>query len=270
MISASPLPLDILDQVSEQTKLCISRLAANGFDNTDISQYPRSAAVLVLLFEKAGQLRVLLTTRSKHLRTHPGQTALPGGRKDATDKDFIETAFREANEEVALPRHSPKVHILGTLQPYISQWGIRVSPVVAFLSDNSILEQLIPNPGEVDRIFDHPLEAILDPQIVKNERLVPIGSEDWPYEHELYNNDDRIVPVLGNTAYRMHRFRSVASPVKGLTADILINVAEIAYSRSTAYERYAPGQVRGFANISAMLDKGQAQNLPPEKHLPSV
>jgi peroxisomal coenzyme A diphosphatase NUDT7 len=50
------------------------------------------AAVLVLLYEQAGQLRVLLTTRSKSLRTHAGQTALPGGKKDATDDDLIQTA----------------------------------------------------------------------------------------------------------------------------------------------------------------------------------
>jgi hypothetical protein len=37
--------------------------------------YPqnKTAAVLILLFEREGVLRVLLTTRSKHLRSHPGQ-----------------------------------------------------------------------------------------------------------------------------------------------------------------------------------------------------
>jgi peroxisomal coenzyme A diphosphatase NUDT7 len=50
------------------------------------------AAVLVLLYEQAGVLRVLLTTRSKLLRAHPGQTALPGGKVDEKDRDFVETA----------------------------------------------------------------------------------------------------------------------------------------------------------------------------------
>jgi peroxisomal coenzyme A diphosphatase NUDT7 len=50
--------------------------------------------VLLLLFERAGKLRVLLTTRSKTLRSHPGQTALPGGRMDETDTDAIHTAVR--------------------------------------------------------------------------------------------------------------------------------------------------------------------------------
>ena len=51
----------------------------------------RLAGVLVLLFERAGELRVLLTTRSKNLRSHPGETALPGGKKDDTDSSFVIT-----------------------------------------------------------------------------------------------------------------------------------------------------------------------------------
>jgi hypothetical protein len=52
----------------------------------------RLAAVLVLLYERAGRIHVLLTTRSKELRSHPGQTALPGGKVDKEDGDVIETA----------------------------------------------------------------------------------------------------------------------------------------------------------------------------------
>lgn len=50
------------------------------------------AAVLILLYEKAGQIKVLLTTRSKLLRSHPGQTALPGGKCDESDRNVVETA----------------------------------------------------------------------------------------------------------------------------------------------------------------------------------
>ena len=52
----------------------------------------KRAAVLVLLYEKDGVLRVLLTTRAKTLRTHPGQTAFPGGKMDASDVDIFDTA----------------------------------------------------------------------------------------------------------------------------------------------------------------------------------
>ena len=52
----------------------------------------KRAAVLVLLYEKSDGLRVLLTTRAKTLRTHPGQTALPGGKMDDEDEDVVKTA----------------------------------------------------------------------------------------------------------------------------------------------------------------------------------
>jgi coenzyme A diphosphatase NUDT7 len=55
------------------------------------------AAVLIVLYERPGgrgrgELRVLLTTRSKELRSHPGQTALPGGKVDKADAGVVETA----------------------------------------------------------------------------------------------------------------------------------------------------------------------------------
>lgn len=173
----------------------------------------KHGAVLILLYERAGGdgLRVLLTTRSKELRSHPGQTALPGGKVDESDGGVVHTAasvhstslcslyclllrvrvrvqtqYREANEEVALPLDSPHVHTLCTLEPFVSVFKVVVTPVVAYLEDVSVLEALRAAPSEVARIFDHPLEALLDPELAREEGLVPIGSEDWPYEEELH------------------------------------------------------------------------------------
>jgi peroxisomal coenzyme A diphosphatase NUDT7 len=61
-----------------------------------------------------------------------------------------------------------------------------VTPVVALLTDLDILNNLIPSEGEVDVIFDHPLEAILDPSLSVQEKLVGLNSELWPYDAELY------------------------------------------------------------------------------------
>ncbi len=55
-----------------------------------------------------------------------------------------------------------------------------------FLTDISILDTLAPNPDEVDRIFTHPLDAIIDPPLASGESLSGIGSEDWPYEGDYY------------------------------------------------------------------------------------
>ncbi|KAF6754502.1 NUDIX hydrolase [Ephemerocybe angulata] len=254
---------------SESSKDCIKRLVAHFSENRELkyslSSEPqrRLAAVLVLLYEHDGELRVLLTTRSKELRTHAGQTALPGGKADAEDIDFVHTARREASEEVALPQDSPHIHVLGRLDPAVSLHRLIVVPIIAFLSKPELLKSLKASEGEVAKIFSHPLEAILDPSISLKEPLSAIGSEDWPYEDtEVYNTSDHIVEALGNSIYRMHRFRTSASPVKGLTADILTKTAEIAYGKPTVYSRYAPNQPTDYGSIINALDSLQNKNTP--------
>lgn len=206
---------------------------------------------------------MLLTTRSKELRTHAGQTALPGGKADVEDIDFVHTARREASEEVALPQDSPHIHVLGRLDPAVSLHRLIVVPIIAFLSKPELLKSLKASEGEVAKIFSHPLEAILDPSISLKEPLSAIGSEDWPYEDtEVYNTSDHIVEALGNSIYRMHRFRTSASPVKGLTADILTKAAEIAYGKPTVYSRYAPNQPTDYGSIINALDSLQNKNTP--------
>lgn len=242
MVIGVPTLGAIAETFSEKTKLCIECLlrAEYELERPDLSNQPKAklAAVLVLLYENAGELRVVLTTRSKFLRAHPGQTALPGGKADESDTSLVDTAFREAHEEVGLPLNCAHVHKLCVLQPFLSSSGLLVTPVVALLTDVGLLAGFTPCVGEVDRIFSHPLEAILDPQLAGNEPLVPKGSEHWPYPQDLHSMSD---VVDTSVVYRMHRFRSCASPIKGLTADILIHVAEIAYHKKTSYERHPPG-----------------------------
>lgn len=61
----------------------------------------RDAAVLIALTDEA-EPRVLLTRRSPHLPTHPGELAFPGGKAEPGDADLLGTALREAQEEVGL------------------------------------------------------------------------------------------------------------------------------------------------------------------------
>ncbi|CAE6507758.1 unnamed protein product [Rhizoctonia solani] len=207
----------------------------------------KTAAVLLLLFVRDGHLRVLLTTRSKHLRSHPGDVALPGGKTDPMDASPVATALREAHEEIGLPAPSPAVHILGLLSPFVSYYRLAVTPVIAFLSDLTLLDHLKPNPEEVDEIFDHPLEAILSPELAASlaprpeQPLSRRGTEQWPYDSEYHEMNDS--PWLHGSWYRMHRFRTVTTPISGLTSDILILAAQIAYVRNTDYERYAKDHV---------------------------
>jgi len=136
-----------------------------------------------------------------------------------------------------------------------------VTPVVTVLTDLSVLENLTPSAEEVDHIFDHPLEAILEPSFAAHEPLSVQGEENWPYPTEFYNTSDN--PSFLGT-YRMHRFRSSYTPIKGLTADILIMTAEIAYDRTTAYERFAPNHTEPTAAITRLIQEQEGIQTTPQ------
>ena len=71
-----------------------------------------------------------------------------------------------------------------------------MSPVVSLLTDLSVLDSLAPSEREVDVIFDHPLEALLDPPLSAQENLVEIDSELWPSHEQFYVSLDTSVNVL--------------------------------------------------------------------------
>jgi 8-oxo-dGTP pyrophosphatase MutT (NUDIX family) len=118
----------------------------------------KSAAVLVPLFERAGDLHAIFIRRSDRVASHRGQVAFPGGRVETLDRDLLATALREAHEEVNLPPSA--VLVLGGM-PVLSTLasGISVAPFVGLIDDTADLR---PDPNEVAEIFDVPLTALAD------------------------------------------------------------------------------------------------------------
>lgn len=108
--------------------------------------------MLAALFDHAGETRVWLLRKSEHLRSHGGQVALPGGKPDPADATLLDTALREANEEIGLPPAS--VDVLGALDPLSTITGYLVTPYVAWIP--STFEPRA-GEGEVARVFHAPL-----------------------------------------------------------------------------------------------------------------
>lgn len=137
--------------------------ASSDFDlNPGIALPPnrklRPAGVLIALSAEQGAPQVLLTKRSSALKHHPGQIAFPGGKQDEGDTDVIAAALREAEEEVGLPRTA--VEVLGTLPSHETVTSFMVTPVLARITTPFTP---VPEPGEVDEIFQVPLSHVTDP-----------------------------------------------------------------------------------------------------------
>lgn len=118
----------------------------------------REAAVLVPLIDREEGPTLLLTQRTAHLAAHAGQVSFPGGGVEPHDDDAVATALRETEEEIGLSRRH--IDVLGRLDTYITRTGFRVVPVVARVRPPFTL---IPDPNEVDAVFEVPLSFILNP-----------------------------------------------------------------------------------------------------------
>jgi 8-oxo-dGTP pyrophosphatase MutT (NUDIX family) len=117
----------------------------------------RRAAVLVPIVDHP-EPTVLLTQRSANLADHAGQIAFPGGKIDATDATPLDTALREAKEEVGLPREF--VDPIGYLGLYGTSFGFRILPTVARVTPGFKIRM---SEGEVVDTFEVPLSFLMNP-----------------------------------------------------------------------------------------------------------
>ena len=116
----------------------------------------RPAAVLIPIVAHQ-EPTVLLTQRAAHLPEHSGQISFPGGKIDAADKTPLDSALREAQEEIGLDRRH--VEPLGYLDLYMTTLGYRIVPVMARVAPGYAVTL---NKDEVDDTFEVPLAFLMD------------------------------------------------------------------------------------------------------------
>lgn len=129
---------------------------ASGHDDYPLDDERMDAGVLVAITDRP-EPGVLLTLRHEHLRRHPGQIAFPGGRADPEDATIVETALREAEEEIGLPR--AKVAVVGVSDSYHTGSGFDITPVLGVVPPDL---PLVPHEAEVADVFEVPLRFLLE------------------------------------------------------------------------------------------------------------
>ena len=126
-------------------------------ENKIVERTPAPASVLIPIVLR-DEPTVLLTLRTDHLTDHPSQISFPGGRSEPGDADAVETALREAEEEIGLA--ADWIEVLGSLPIYTTSTGFIVTPVVALVSPGFALQ---PDPFEVAEVFEVPLAWLMNP-----------------------------------------------------------------------------------------------------------
>ena len=116
------------------------------------------AAVLLLIYEKAGEPYVVLTRRTEDVEHHKGETSFPGGAFDSDDGDMLTTALRETEEEIGV--RPEDVEVLGQLDDIVTITGFLVSPFVGVLRTSSY--PFVVNAQEVAELVEVPLRHLMD------------------------------------------------------------------------------------------------------------
>jgi 8-oxo-dGTP pyrophosphatase MutT (NUDIX family) len=157
-----PLPADALTPAALRQRFADTRAWTPEFHGDArlfaLEREPIAASVLMPLVERDDGLHVLLTRRTDHLTDHAGQVSFPGGRAEPDDADVVDTALRETQEEVGLPRE--RVQVLGPLNTYSTVSSYVVTPVVALVQPPF---QLALDAFEVAEAFEVPLQFLMTP-----------------------------------------------------------------------------------------------------------
>lgn len=172
-------------------------LQVNGYRRPDGEAYrpSRTAAVLVAFLDLP-EPHLILTRRAEHLLQHPGQICFPGGAAEDNDRSAVQTALREAEEEIGLP---PQVaRPIGFLDRMDTISDYRVLPVVALVTP--------------------PVEWVLDRSEVAEVFTVPasVALDRGRYQARMLDRDGHRYPVW---SLRWHEY-----DIWGATASMLLNL----------------------------------------------
>ena len=152
------------------------------------------AAVLVPLFGWPDDPGLVFTERRHDLRRHAGEISFPGGRRDPGES-YVDTALREAHEEIGLDRSA--VQVVGALPPigtFVTNY--KVHPIVGLIEAGLDFD---PSPSEVETVLAFELGALREGFAMRRliRRGVPIRTPTYIVaEHLIWGATARILGEL--------------------------------------------------------------------------
>jgi 8-oxo-dGTP pyrophosphatase MutT (NUDIX family) len=165
---------------------------------------PKPGSVLILLYQDNGRILFPLIKRAEYNGAHSGQVSFPGGKAEPGE-DAIETALREAQEEIGIdPRN---INVIGRLSDFfVMPSNFMVTPVVA---SSAIVPEFTPDPYEVVRILRGDLADLTKEDAVKTKEIVAAGKYRMNAPHFEIENE----VVWGATAMMLNELRLVLREV---------------------------------------------------------
>jgi 8-oxo-dGTP pyrophosphatase MutT (NUDIX family) len=155
------------------------------------------AGVLIPLVMRGNTIELLFTRRTDTVLTHKGQISFPGGQREDSDVETVETALRESYEEIGL--EPSRVRVLGELDDvFTAVSSFVITPVVGLVEGD--IDNLQLAPDEVKSLLVLPINQLLDPKVHTTETR---HFEDQQVRIHYYTvGDDIIWGATGRIVYQ--------------------------------------------------------------------
>ena len=170
----------------ELLKLALAERAVERVDGAELTP----AAVMVLFYPKDGEYCILLNKRSEQVEHHKGEISFPGGARDPEDRNSLETALRETEEEMGIKRGD--ITVLGEMDEVATRSQFRVQ---VFAGTIEYPYTFNPSAIEIAEVLEFPVPALMDPA---NRRVETRWEDGQPVTSYSYVHEEHV--VFGATA----------------------------------------------------------------------
>ena len=148
------------------------------------------SAVMVLLYPKGGEYCILLNKRSDQVEHHKGEISFPGGARDPEDRDPLETALRETEEEMGINRDD--ITVIGEMDEVVTRSNFLIN---VFTGTIKYPYPFKPSAIEIAEVLEFPVSALIDPA---NRRTETRWDDGHPATSYSYVHQEHV--VFGATA----------------------------------------------------------------------
>ncbi len=120
--------------------------------------FVNSAIIFLLIPHDNNPYDLVLIRRTKNVKDkHSGEMSFPGGKFDPSDESLEETALRECEEELGIPRN--RITLLGSFDDHITPKCFIITPIVGYIEEN---QEMIKQDKEVQEILKIPVDFFAD------------------------------------------------------------------------------------------------------------
>ena len=167
------------------------------------SFFTSSAVLFSIIPYDNKPFELILIHRTERGSRHRGEISFPGGKFEPDkDKNLRDTALRETEEEIGVPRD--KVKIIGCLDDFPTMTKYIITPFIAIIDRN---QNLVKEDREVQRILKVPIDFFILKKNFK-EQAISIENKKFPIFYFNYFEpiSKKNYTIWGATAYMISTF----------------------------------------------------------------